>query len=552
MTRIAFIGGGPKALFALLELENNSSTEDPAGLRIDVYDPYPAGAGRVWQSTQPLALRLNVSARLLDSGSPPGSGSFTEWVSRAEPHYGNEVYPPRAIVGKYLQEQFGRLNQMAPFALTHIPVRATAVVRTGDQWEVSSQAGTCFYDEVVLATGHGLPGDRSGTELPWACNQAPLIGQYLALEEETIPAKSHVLIRGAALTAYDVVLLLTEGRGGQWEETEKNGGVWLRYVPTGREPAKITMASGSALPMLPKSEHLPEPIRSCIDSYRQPLREWGSSLASNSSGTGEKSTNMWRILLACALECAQLMGSPVTPLALWRTALTGDPGNIRHDESARQTHTDSAANSIRHSIAVNRHRARPDTSWLWARVWSGLYPEVVQAVSRVSWSPASSRMFQRISKQFERLSFGPPELTALKMLALFDTGLLEQDRFPESPPLNAILVNAVTPPAGVLTSAAPEGQAMSPVIGGLLAAGEITVRPGERGLLTDVDGTCLDVHGHRNESLAALGRPTEGPTLGHDTLNRTLHTEHRAWAQRIARLRAHEPLEFIEQLGKGP
>lgn len=540
MTRIAFIGGGPKTLFALLELKERCSEAVAKSLHVEVFDPYPPGAGRVWQAGQPKVLRLNVAARIVDAGLSPGSEPFADWVARVEPQYGAERYPPRAVVGRYLQEQFELLARTARFKLTHVPAQALGVARAGQQWEVHSEAGNGSYDEVVLATGHGLASDRSGTKLASACNRDPLIGQYLELGEETIPAGSHVLIRGAALTAYDVVLLLTEGRGGRWDELEGPNGRSLRYVPAGREPAKITMASLSALPMDPKAEQVPEPILSCIDSYRPTLREWGRSLAACPDGAGAGYNEMWRILLSCAVECARLYQSPVTPLALWRTALTGRPRYDPGCESAQENGSRSAAEHIRTSIAVNRQHAAPSTQWLWARVWSGLYPEVVQAVSRAHWQPAQSRVFRRVSKQLERMAFGPPEHTALKMLALFDSGLLEQGRFTLPPPQNTVLVNAVTPSAGVLTAPSPEGQAMSPLIGGLLAAGEIFVRQGERGLLTDEDGTCIDAQGNRNESLAALGRPTEGPTLGHDTLNRTLHTEHRAWAQRIARQRVPE------------
>lgn len=308
----------------------------------------------------------------------------------------------------------------------------------------------------------------------------------------------------------------------------------LRYLPGGREPARITMASRSALPMVPKPDEVPEYIRSCIDTHRQRVLDWGRGLECLPAGNGAAYTGLFRILLSCAVECAVLCGAPVTALALWRTALTG--------RSEDGQDAGSAAENIRRSILVNHRQEPVTTQWLWARVWSDLYPELVQAVSRVRWRPAQARLFQRVSGQLERMAFGPPEGTALKLLALFDCGLLDQGPFPPRLPWGTVLIDAVTPSGGVLASAAPAGRAMSPVIGGLLAAGEVLVREGERGLLTDADGTCINANGNRNESLAALGRPTEGPTLGHDTLNRTLHSEPRRWAQRIVRQRMPQHL----------
>ncbi|GAA5227140.1 FAD/NAD(P)-binding protein [Paeniglutamicibacter antarcticus] len=528
MRRIAFVGAGPKALFALLELHERYPASSAGDLRVEVFDPYPPGAGRVWQAGQPPELRLNVSARIVDASaaSLPGSESFADWLARTEPRYSTEQYPPRAVVGRYLSAQFGLLAESAGFSLVHVPARVTDVVRTGDQWEVSSDAGSGYYDQVVLATGHGLPDEGSGTPRGPACNKIPLIARYASLGEEKLPEGSDVLIRGAALTAYDAVLLLTEGRDGRWKELEGAGGPWLEYVPSGREPARITMASRSTLPMDPKPGQVPAWIGTCLEEYRGEVRQWGRDLAARPSGPGAGYAGLWRILLACAGECARMCGAPTTPLGFWRTALTG-----------RGTHgpdTGSSAEHIRRSIEVNRGNAVPGTEWLWARVWSGLYPEMVQAVSRVYWKPAACREFGRVSKSLERLAFGPPERTALKLLALFDNGLLQQGPFPAMLPADTILVDAVTPPSGVLAAPAPAGRPMSSLMAGLLSAGEVMVREAERGLLTDPDGSCIDEGGNRNESLWALGRPTEGPTLGHDTLNRALHDEPRLWAQRIA------------------
>lgn len=528
MRRIAFIGAGPKALFALLELHERCPPSVAEDLRVDVFDPYPPGAGRVWQANQPAELRLNVPAGIVDASaaSLPGSESFAHWVARAEPRYSTEQYPPRAVVGRYLSKQFGVLVQAAGFTLVHVPARVTDVVRRGEAWEVTSDAGSGSYDQVVLATGHGLPEDDAGYLRGPACNADPLIGRYASLGVEGIPERSDVLIRGAALTAYDAVLLLTEGRGGRFKELDGPGGPWLQYLPSGSEPARITMTSRSALAMDPKPGQVPEWISTCLDAYRQEVRHWGRDLAARPSGPGAGYAGLWRILLACAGECAAMCGAPATPLGLWRTALTG--------RGTQTGGTASSAEHIRRSIEVNRGNAMPGTQWLWARVWSGLYPEMVQAVSRVSWRPTACREFARVSASLERMAFGPPEGTALKLLALFDTGLLEQGPLPAQARPERILVDAVTPSAGVLAAPAPAGRPMSSLMAGLLSAGEVTVRRAERGLLTDPDGTCIDEHGNRNESLSALGRPTEGPTLGHDTLNRALHHEPGLWAQHTA------------------
>lgn len=102
------------------------------------------------------------------------------------------------------------------------------------------------------------------------------------------------------------------------------------------------------------------------------------------------------------------------------------------------------------------------------------------------------------------------------------------------------IVPAVTQPAGVLTHPRPwEGDtptptdAPDPLWRSLLTNGDVTVRPGERGILTDHTTTCINANGTPTHGLHALGRPTEDPIIGHDTLNHTLHGDCAAWAATI-------------------
>ena len=519
------IGGGPKTLFALLELHDVLSPERAGTLHVDVYDPHPPGAGRVWQSGQPEVLRLNVASRIVDASSRLNDQNFGTWAACNAPQYMNDTYPPRAVVGRYLSEQFRTLSEQGNMELNHVPLVVLAVVRDVAGWQVHTAEGAEFYDEVVLATGHGLSDDPSTEEIPTAQNATSLIGDYGSLTEARIPPGGRVRLRGAALTAYDVALLLTEGRGGRWETDTTDGTGSLRYLASGREPSRIIMTSRTGLPMDPKPESIPPEIVELIRSRAQQLRRWGSDLATATETNPHKMDGLWRILLDAAADCAAMAGLRTSKLQLWRTALTG--------RSAEMRAGDGLDGFWRRSLAVNGGAAEPTTRWVWARVWSGLYAHLVVAVDRVRWEPRQRKLFDRIARNFERMAFGPPERTVQRLVALFEAGLLAQDRSAVDVDHHAeIVVDALTPTPGILPK--PGGAAKASLYAGLLEAGEISVRSGERGLLTDLDGTCLDTRGQRNESLTALGRPTEGPTLGHDTLNRSLHEEPRRWARRIA------------------
>jgi uncharacterized NAD(P)/FAD-binding protein YdhS len=537
--RIAVIGGGPKSLFALLALNDRLPSNSSSHVTVDIYDPLPPGAGSVWRVDQPEVLRLNVAAGIVDASSTLSAENLTAWVERVVPEMSGEKYPPRKLVGRYLQEQFLLLSQHGRARVSHVPFVVTGVERDGELWRVSGPFGAQLYDEILLATGHGLAQANIVEPVAGALNSSPLIGDYgPILKPSEIPAGSDVWIRGAALTAYDVALLLSEGRGGVWEEAKDDSDgprPELKYCPSGEEPGRITFFSRSGSLMDPKSETVPVAVAICLDEYRRSLRKWGNEVRNTRRDAEANLDGLWVILLHCAQDCARVVGLAVSAQTLWRTALTGQSveaeGGSMKGSIARHV-----SDRLQNSLAVNHLKAPVTTGWLWARVWSGLYVELVPAMDRLPRSVRASLLFGRVARNLEKFTFGPPEPTARKLVALVDAGFLHLAGADEGAPAGSILIDAVTPGPGVLRAAAPEGCPHSEVIAKLLDTGNVSIRPGDRGLLTEADGTCVAQDGSRSESLAAVGRPTEDPTLGHDTLNRSLHREHRLWAQRIAGL----------------
>ena len=541
MIRIAVIGGGPKSLFALLALNDRLSSAASRQVMVEVYDPLPPGAGSVWRVEQPEVLRLNVNASIVNASSALSADSFAAWLDRVSPERSGEKYPPRRLVGHYLREQFRLLSRYGNFTVAHAPFVVTDVERDGEHWRVSGPFGDQHYDEVLLATGHGLAQTSTMEAPPSALNSHPLMGDYAALATSDVPAGSEVWVRGAALTAYDVALLLSEGRGGSWQQGMHDDGTMseLRYSASGKEPRRIILYSRSGSLMDPKTETMPDAVAVCVDTHRQRLRQWGKEVRGTGPRVEVNLYGLWVILLHCAHDCARVMGVTVSALGLWRTALTGQSVETGGPHTNVPT-APSATVQMRHSLAVNHLQAPITTGWLWARAWSGLYADLVSAVDRLPRSIRASQHFRRVAHNLEKFAFGPPELTALKLVALFDAGILHVAETEETPPPGSILIDAVTPGPGALQTLAPAGRPNSEIFAKLLNTGYVSIRPGERGLLTDPDGTCLTHNGSRSESLAALGRPTEDPTLGHDTLNRSLHGEHYLWAQRIAGLVADQ------------
>ena len=517
MMRIAMIGGGPKCLFALLELNDALAGEEAGLVQVDVYDPYPPGAGRVWNTGQPRELRLNVNSRIIDASSSLCAQTFNDYRARQAPESSHDAFAPRALVGEYFSGQFRLLARQGTLALAHRPLAVEHLERHGNQWQVASSSGSLLYDEVVLATGHGLAGpERESQHGMIPAGQLTVEQSAQAMAE--VPAGAAVQVRGAALTAYDVAMVLTEGRGGRWEPLAGGSPEALKYVPSGDEPRLITMVSRHGIPMTPKPQSIDSTAQRILDRYKLQLRQWGSS------GTREI-RQMWRILLDCAIDIADATQVAASEESLARTVRKG-----RSDQFSTQA---DPFEQIRCSLDAHHGRNPHSQEWVWAVVWSGLYSELVVALARFQWDPQDRKEFNAAAVNLERMAFGPPAPTAQKLLALHEAGILRHERAGQGEAGETIRIDAVTAPAGVLSGPCPQGEPASELIRGLLLSGQIKIRPGERGLLTDTDGTCITAEGSRNESLAALGRPTEDPTLGHDTLNRALHPEYRGWSQRI-------------------
>lgn len=282
---IAVVGLGPRGLAVLERLSANH----PAGcpLSVHVVDPYPPGPGRVWRTRQSPHLLMNtvtsqVSQFTDDSvacAGPVRTGpSLYEWLRRSAPgtgtaadsgagpkaglgagtplatgpegdggeRLGPDDYPSRAQYGRYLEWVFGRLVAEAPAEFEVIAHRATAVALTEDTGgqTLALDDGTRItgLDAVVLTLGHG-PAAPSAEERRLAAYaethglryHPPANPADLEAGLAAVASGERVALRGLGLAFFDVMALLTEGRGGKYVPSPSlDGG--LQYLPSGDEP----------------------------------------------------------------------------------------------------------------------------------------------------------------------------------------------------------------------------------------------------------------------------------------------------------------------------
>lgn len=231
---------------------------DSASRQVDVHvvDPYPPGGGRIWRRDQPADLLMNtVSAHAtlfpdasVACSAPTDTGPAQyDWAgatAHADPRIAAEAadmtpwsHPTRAFHGHYLRWAFERARDRLPggVRLTVHATRAVAIDDTADgrQTVRLEDGGRLTADAVVLALGH--VGRRSRSALREAGPGLTVIGpdNPLDLDLSGVRPGEPVLVRGLGMNFFDVMSLLTIGRGGTF--TRAPGGT-LHYQASGREP----------------------------------------------------------------------------------------------------------------------------------------------------------------------------------------------------------------------------------------------------------------------------------------------------------------------------
>lgn len=184
---------------------------------------------------------------------------------------GPDSYPTRALYGSYLSWAFGRIVAGAP---AHLRVRVhTARAVALDDGPAGSQRvtladGTQLTDlhAVVLAQGH-VPVEPSPREVELADFAARHGLLYLPpanpadVDLSHLAAGDTVLLRGLGLNFFDYMALLTEGRGGRYEQRAGR----LVYLPSGREP-RLYAGSRRGMPYHARGEN-----QKGVDGRHQPF-----------------------------------------------------------------------------------------------------------------------------------------------------------------------------------------------------------------------------------------------------------------------------------------
>ncbi|WP_371479557.1 FAD/NAD(P)-binding protein [Kitasatospora sp. NBC_00315] len=286
MSTLVIVGAGPRGAGLLERIAANSAELLPADrpLHIHLVDPYPPGAGRIWRREQSPLLRMNSMAEdvtmftdeksTIEGPVRPGP-SLAEWAARSEefapyrevgdPAVRDELrtlaptdFPTRRAQSAYLDWVLRR-------AIADLPAHITVTVHRDTVQEVTGPADgpqlvrlgrrTLSADHVTLTIGHldSAPDPRHAPMAEFAARHGlfHLAPAYSAdADLSGIAPGEHLVLRGLGLAFVDLTALLTEGRGGRFEETPAG----LVYHPSGREPV-IHTGSRRGVPYHSKTEY---------------------------------------------------------------------------------------------------------------------------------------------------------------------------------------------------------------------------------------------------------------------------------------------------------
>ncbi|MEU6641889.1 FAD/NAD(P)-binding protein [Saccharomonospora sp. NPDC046836] len=264
---VAIVGAGPRGIGALERLSANGP-ELVKDLRMVVHliDPYPPGPGRIWRYEQSPLLRMNSMPAdvtmftddtvRIDGPVRPGP-SLSEWaelvrtgamsaqvpadVEAELTALTGSSFPTRRLQSAYLTWVYEHVLADLPATIEVREHRARAVAITGETTQrvwLEGHEQPVPADAVLLSVGHLDTGpDEKAAEIIAFATRHSLSyfppGYTADVDYSAVPAGEPVLVSGFGLAFVDLMLVLTEGRGGRFEDSQDGG---VRYVPSGSEP----------------------------------------------------------------------------------------------------------------------------------------------------------------------------------------------------------------------------------------------------------------------------------------------------------------------------
>ncbi|UUN26051.1 FAD/NAD(P)-binding domain-containing protein [Streptomyces sp. FIT100] len=240
---VVIVGAGPRGTGFLERLAANIPAlyQDP---EIDVHlvDPFPAGGGRIWRQEQSPLLWMNSTAEDVTmftddsvrlAGPVRAGPTLAEWAG-----IDGRNFPSRRQQGTYLRWVYEQAVAALPLGVRVHEHRTRALRISGpregrQRVRLEGREQPLLADLVVLTLGHlDAEPDAEQRGLSRSAARHGLVHlppDFTADSDlSALPAGEPVIVRGFGLAFIDLMVLLTEGRGGRYDGDT--------YRPSGREP----------------------------------------------------------------------------------------------------------------------------------------------------------------------------------------------------------------------------------------------------------------------------------------------------------------------------
>lgn len=285
---IVIVGAGPRATGLIERLAANAPELHGGGapLELHLVDPHPPGGGRIWRPDQSPLLWMNSMAEdvtmftdesveregpirpgpslaewavRIREGAPPGSPALPPELAAEAAALTGQSFATRRLQSAYLRWVYERSVVSLPPGTTVHEHRDRAVRVTGprdgrQQVWLEGRTAPLTADAVVLALGHldAEPDAEQRALTAFAAEHGlvHLPPEFTADSELSVLCPGEpVLVRGLGLAFVDLMVLLTEGRGGRYERGRT--GSW-RTCPRAASPC-CTPVRGAAFRITPRS-----------------------------------------------------------------------------------------------------------------------------------------------------------------------------------------------------------------------------------------------------------------------------------------------------------
>ncbi|MBE8715154.1 FAD/NAD(P)-binding protein [Sphingobacterium hungaricum] len=565
---IAIIGGGPKGFYALERLIANLRKGD-LKKKVIVHwfnNNSSFGAGQNYHIDQPNYLLINYCIGNITCWEDPDPLKFidvytnlTEWINNnkkvhfdADP----EDFSSRELVGNYLMNAvFETVHYDIPNLEIHlIKSYITDLNKRNTHYVLYSDGEQLLYgyESILLATGHAYS-NRSAKLHEHSINSSfsYFPSAYPIRQLDQIPAEAEVAVMGIGLTFIDVMLQLTEGRGGKFIYNNKE----LEYIPSGNE-CIIYPFSRNNLPMMPRNailEHTKYQLKYMTD-------EWVAGLkAENRQIDFEKDIlPVYNQEIRYAYYKLFFRDEALTDDELWTKI-------EQRDESIRLNISRFLNPQMYHRTNDNEDYSAfifDVSNFVLTEVGHGELKSKLAAAAGAcregllqigklyhfdGFLPASQEKFDRDwYSSLSRMSFGPPLINSQKLFALIKANII-RFKFEEAPELSLT-------DSGIRLSTPKASHDFAYYIDARIAKGSIKKGNNplyknlyERSIIEErfngnyaTDAIAITPEGKLKDKedwvLTLYGTPTEGNVLDNDSLSRKTHNFGNLWAKETSDL----------------